>query len=180
MAKQPDLQAAARRVFALLKKHNLQIVFAESCTGGLISAAMTRIPGVSAYHCGSAVVYQVETKVAWLGVPKKLLEQRGPVSRQVAVKMAEAALARTPQANLAASVTGHLGPDSPEGQDGLIYAAVALRGAGKKGTKTVVRKHLLEQDPAGKPKSGTKLRIRRQTSAACYVLSFCAETIERL
>ena len=104
------LTALAKQVAERLKAGNCRIVLAESCTGGLVSALLTRIPGISQYHCGSAVVYQVATKTSWLGVPRSLLKNRGPVSPEVASEMAIGALQKTPQADVAAAVTGHLGP----------------------------------------------------------------------
>ena len=77
MTTQARLNAEAKRLSKLLEEHDLKIVFAESCTGGLISATLTRIPGISAYHCGSAVVYQEATKTGWLGVPRTMLDEHG-------------------------------------------------------------------------------------------------------
>lgn len=73
------------------------------------------------------MVYQIATKAEWLRVPKPLLQNPGPVSREVASKMVEGVLAATPHANIAAAVTGHLGPGSPHGQDGLVYISFARR-----------------------------------------------------
>ena len=181
MTTQTQLHGSARRLFRLLQEHDRRIVFAESCTGGLVSATLTRIAGVATYHCGSAVVYQVETKAAWLRVPKRLLEKPGPVSREVAREMAERVLAETPHADLAVSVTGHLGPDAPKSQDGLLYAAVASRRGASPSTleKTVVRKHRLEQGPVISARDSRNLRIRRQISAAFLVLSLAADFLER-
>jgi PncC family amidohydrolase len=167
------LPASARRLARLLKKENLKIVFAESCTGGLISAALTRIPGISNYHCGSAVVYQLETKSEWLGVSPKLLKHPGPVSEKVARAMAEGVLAKTPHADVSASVTGYLGPDSPSGQDGLLFCAVAWRGARNASTRfqTTVVKHRLVATRAEGAADKTRLRIQRQAAAAVFVIS---------
>ena len=129
MSSQRRLTQAAERLAGLLRQTNQRIVFAESCTGGLVSAALTRIAGISEFLCGSAVVYRLQTKSKWLGVSPDILEKPGPVSRAVAAAMAEGVLRKTPEAGIAASVTGHLGPDAPRNQDGLIYVAVALRGA---------------------------------------------------
>ena len=63
-------------------------MLAESCTGGLAAATLARIPRVSEALCGSAVVYQVETKAQWLQVSRDLLDHPGPVSREVASAMA--------------------------------------------------------------------------------------------
>ena len=95
---------------------------------GLVSATLTRIPGVSSWLCGSAVTYQNETKQAWLDVTEHDLREFTAVSEQVTRVMAAEVLAKTPQADLAVAVTGHLGPDAPAEMDGIIYVAGALRG----------------------------------------------------
>ena len=117
----------ARRVADLLKRRRLKVVFAESCTGGLVSGALTRIAGISQHHCGGMVVYRSETKAAWLGIPKRDLERFGPVSWRTVIQMAEEVLRRTPEAHVSLAVTGHLGPHAPKRLDGVVYFEVALR-----------------------------------------------------
>jgi len=117
----------ARRVAELLKQHRRKVVFAESCTGGLVSGALTAIPGISSYHCGGMVVYRSETKAAWLGVPQETLKRFGPVSWRVTIWMAEEVLRRTPEADVSLAVTGHLGPQAPQRLDGVVYFQIALR-----------------------------------------------------
>ena len=173
MTTQRQLDTAARQLAELLQQRRLRVVFAESCTGGLISAAMTRIPGISEFHCGSAVVYRVGTKQSWLGIPESLLENPGPVSRVVATEMAERVLKNTPEADVAASVTGHLGPNAPKRQDGLIYVGIAKRKRrNNRATTVIVHRHRLavESPPASKL-STRRLRSRRQIAAAEYVLT---------
>jgi PncC family amidohydrolase len=114
-------------VARLLADSNRKVVFAESCTGGLVSATLTRIPGISDYHCGGMVVYRNATKRAYLDIPPKLLADAGPVSREVAGLMARRVLTKTPEADLALAVTGHLGPGAPAGLDGLVFVAIAAR-----------------------------------------------------
>jgi len=121
------IESAARRVAKLLKASGLKVVFAESCTGGLVSGSLTQIPGISEHHCGGVVVYRDETKAAYLDIPPKLLDDPGPVSRQVAELMAQGVLDRTPEADLSAAVTGHLGPNAPKKLDGLVFIAIAVR-----------------------------------------------------
>src|SRR5262245_7318877 len=117
----------ARRVANLLQHSGLKVVFAESCTGGLLSGALTSVPGISENHCGGVVVYRNATKTAYLGIPRKKLDDPGPVSREVAKLMATRVLRRTREADIALAVTGHLGPNSPAGMDGLVFVAVAIR-----------------------------------------------------
>ena len=170
-----DLNRLAGQVVDRLKVLNLRIVLAESCTGGLVSALLTRIPGVSEFHCGSAVVYQIATKAEWLGVPKRLLRNPGPVSPEVAAKMASGVLAVTPHADLASSVTGHLGPGAPPAQDGLVYVAFTRRGQASRGTKPKVKKIELANEPGDKIKSPKLCRLRRQRSAAAHLLRWILE-----
>ena len=179
---QQQLDKQAKRLARLLKQHGRKIVFAESCTGGLISATLTRIPGISAWHCGSAVVYQLATKTAWLGIPARVLKPDDAVSSEVARQMAVRVLAKTPQADVAASVTGHLGPDAPPHLDGLFYATVVARESksGKPG-RAITRKTIL---PKADGKAGSKrisarrLRIERQRAATEFVLAMVAEFLE--
>ena len=89
MTTSQQLDAAARRLAKALKQQQLRLVLAESCTGGLISAVLAKIPGISEFHCGSAVVYRMGTKQEWLGISAAVLEKPGPVSRWVAAEMAE-------------------------------------------------------------------------------------------
>ena len=125
---QQPLGSLAREVAELLTQLQLKIVFAESCTAGLISATLARVPGASNFHCGSAVVYRLDTKTQWLDVPASMLNHHGAVSDPVAATMAEGALFHTTEADLAVSITGHLGPHAPEEQDGLVFVGVAMRG----------------------------------------------------
>lgn len=176
MLTQRQLDAAARRLVRLLEQNGRRIVFAESCTGGLVSATLTRIPGVSEFHCGSAVVYQVATKAHWLHISPEMLKDPGPVSREVARALAEGVLSMTPQADLSAAVTGYLGPHAPPGQDGLVFVAVAVRRPASADVEVSVEKHRLPGDsdrPASRPSGST--RLARQKKAAQIVLeSVCA------
>ena len=115
-------------VATLLSQLSLKVVFAESCTAGLVSASLARVPGISNFHCGSAVVYRLDTKTQWLGIPQSMLIDPGAVSEPVARAMAERVLAMTPEADFSVSITGHLGPNAPNEQDGLIFVGIAVRG----------------------------------------------------
>ena len=121
------ISTLVRRIAALLTQQNLKVVFAESCTGGLVAGALTQVPGISDYHCGGVVVYRNETKRAYLGIPTRLLENPGPVSEVVAREMAARVLEFTPEADISAAVTGHLGPGAPAELDGVVYIAIARR-----------------------------------------------------
>lgn len=122
-----SLLSAARRVAKLLQQTNHKIVFAESCTAGLVSASLSRFAGISNWHCGGVVTYRNETKTAYLGIKPTVLKRPGPVSELVAREMAEGVLSKTPEATVAASITGHLGPDAPLKLDGVVYVAIGFR-----------------------------------------------------
>lgn len=147
------------------------VVLAESCTAGLVAHTVSLIPGVSEWFCGSAVVYRNETKTAWLQVPAEQLEDPrvGPVSRATAAAMCRGVLARTPQATLALSITGHLGPHAPPEQDGLMYLGVATASANASTSDVAVTEHQLAQQlPADS--AFAELRLHRQYQAAVLVL----------
>jgi nicotinamide-nucleotide amidase len=177
MVSERELTDLAKRVVEGLKAANTKLVLAESCTGGLVSALLTRVPGVSEWLCGSAVVYQVETKARWLGISRSLLRQPGPVSREVASRMAAGVLKTTPHADIAAAVTGHLGPGAPPAQDGLVYAAFARRGRLGKAPRESVVKFELATERGDSVKNPLRRRLRRQRSAASHVLSLILENL---
>ena len=87
-----------------------RVGLAESCSGGLLAARLTRRPGASAYVAGSVVAYSNEAKSKLLGVDPLLIERHGAVSPEVAEAMADGALSRF-GADIAVSVTGIAGPD---------------------------------------------------------------------
>ena len=105
------------------------IATAESCTGGLIAATLTDIPGASAVLDRGFVTYSNAAKSESLGVPPGLIEQHGAVSAPVAIAMAEGAL-RQSSADLAVSVTGIAGPGGATAGKpvGLVHFAVAQSG----------------------------------------------------
>ena len=117
----------ASEVASKLAETKTSLVLAESCTAGLVSATLAEVPGISSWLCGSAVVYQESTKQQWLDIEKGTIEKHTAVSERVAREMVMGALAITSQADLAASVTGHLGPGAPPEQDGLIFVATGRR-----------------------------------------------------
>lgn len=122
----------AKRVARLLEFRQQKVVFAESCTGGLASGALTAVPGISQSHCGGMVVYRNETKSAWLQISPSQLKQPGPVSREVTAQLARQVLAKTPEADVSAAVTGHLGPNAPARLDGRVFLCIAARDSRKR------------------------------------------------
>lgn len=120
-----SLSDAARQLAEQLKATDRRIVFAESCTAGLVSAALAEVPGVSNWLCGSTVTYREQTKVQWLGVPAESIERYTAVSEDVTEAMARGVLGKTAEATIAVAVTGHLGPGAPPELDGVVFISVA-------------------------------------------------------
>ena len=120
--------ATATELIERLKEKKLKLVTAESCTGGLIAATLTAIPGSSeVYDCGF-IVYSNEAKIDLLGVPKELIKKHGAVSREVAESIARGAC-RKENTSISVAATGVAGPASSEHKPvGLVYIAVCYQG----------------------------------------------------
>lgn len=121
-----DGRELAEVVAAQLKERKLTIAVAESCTGGLLAARLTEVPGSSAYFERALVTYSNASKVELLGVPAELIAQRGAVDEEVARTMAEGAR-RSARVSIGVGITGIAGPDggTPEKPVGLVYVAIA-------------------------------------------------------
>jgi nicotinamide-nucleotide amidase len=124
-----DLIARATDLIARYRAAGLMAATAESCTGGLIAALLTEIPGSSAVLERGFVVYSNAAKQELLGVPAETLASHGAVSAETAKAMAEGAIGAS-RAEVAVSVTGVAGPDggSAEKPVGLVHFACARRG----------------------------------------------------
>ncbi len=122
----------AYNVITLCKQQGLTLGTAESCTGGLIAAALTEISGSSAVVWGGIVAYANDVKCGALNVSPAMLERAGAVSEVVARAMAEGALSAL-GVDLAVSVTGVAGPEggTVEKPVGLVHMAVAYRADGQ-------------------------------------------------
>ena len=153
-----NLARLARELASALKPQNIRIVFAESCTGGMMAAAMTGVPGISANFCGSAVTYRESTKTQWLSISEKDLDQHTAESEFTTHSMAKAVLEKTPEANFSVAITGHLGPGVEAQIDGLIFVSVLYRG--NDSLQANKSKHQL---------TGSTRR-QRQAEAACFAL----------
>ena len=127
--KADEITALARDLGEALREHGLVAATAESCTGGGVAEAITRIPGSSAWFDRAFVTYSNEAKEELLGVPRSMLDGPGAVSEEAAQAMLEGALERS-RANLAVAVTGIAGPDggSAEKPVGLVWFAWGAKG----------------------------------------------------
>ena len=160
------LTTAAVAIRQLAERCSQRFVLAESCTSGLAAAAIGSQPGISEFFCGSHVTYRNESKRRWLDVDTQDLESLGPVSSTVAKQMAQGALQQTAEARFAVSITGHLGPESPDGLDGVVFMGVAIR----LGARIVVASHHEVLVPAS--------RVERQQIAALAILNVLERVLQ--
>lgn len=123
------LTAEAATLVARCARLGLTVATAESCTGGLIAALLTEVPGSSAVVDRAFVTYSNEAKSEMIGVPAEMIARHGAVSAEVACAMASGALAAS-RADLAVAVTGIAGPGggSPLKPVGLVHFAFCRRG----------------------------------------------------
>jgi nicotinamide-nucleotide amidase len=123
-----DLRKAATRLLDLCRARGVRVATAESCTGGLVAAALTEIAGSSDVVERGFVTYSNEAKHEMLGVPAATLKRHGAVSEQTALAMATGALKHS-NANLSVSITGIAGPGggSKAKPVGLVHFAAASR-----------------------------------------------------
>ena len=134
-----------------------QLVLAESCTGGLIAASLTGIPGASKWFCGSSVVYQEASKFAWLNISKKLIDQYSAESAEATAALSRAILDLTPHANLSLATTGHLESDPQRARpEPHVFVSISSREGDSVGSV-----HASEM-----PLSGESRQERQQEAAA--------------
>ncbi len=109
-----------------LDKNNKFISLAESCTGGLVSSALTEVPGVSRVYKGGLITYSNEIKKSWLGVDEETLHQYGAVSPETIKQMLSGVL-RNSKCHIALAVSGIAGPDggSEKKPVGTVFIGVA-------------------------------------------------------
>ena len=125
----PELVEAARKTIEANRAAGRRIAVAESCTGGLVSAALTELPGSSDVFEAGLVTYSNEAKAGLLSVSSDVIDTFGAVSIATAWKMAQAVLAKT-QADVAVAITGVAGPGggSDKKPVGTVVFARAVRG----------------------------------------------------
>ncbi len=121
-----DERSVSEIVLAACRERGLTLATAESCTGGLVAARLTAVPGASDVFVGGVVAYANDVKESGLGVPVDVLDRHGAVSAEAAAAMAHGARARL-GVDVAVSVTGIAGPDggSPEKPVGLVFLHAA-------------------------------------------------------
>jgi nicotinamide-nucleotide amidase len=165
-----QIAALARTVISEAAAEETLVAIAESCTGGMVAAALTAVPGSSAVLDRGFVTYSNEAKTEMLGVPAALIDKHGAVSEEVAAAMAEGAIKHS-RASLAVAITGIAGPagGGPDKPVGLVWFALALRG----GATRTIRRVFTCSAAAG---AARRRRIREEASA--LALQMLADAID--
>ena len=124
-----------KKIVSLLKRKKLTISFAESCTGGMLSSAITSINGSSKVFTMGLVTYSNKAKTSILNIPKKTIKKHGAVSIQCCLKMVNN-LSKISKSKVCVSVTGIAGPSGGTKQKpvGLVYIGI------KNGEKVIINK----------------------------------------
>jgi nicotinamide-nucleotide amidase len=124
-----DGSTVDEQVAGLLRERGMWIGTTESCTGGMLAARLTDLPGASDYVRGAIVAYSNAVKIAQAGVPRELIEEHGAVSGEVSLALAQGARERL-GADVGVGITGVAGPGggTAEKPVGLVWITVALPG----------------------------------------------------
>ena len=133
------MKTISQKIVRFLKKKKLKISFAESCTGGILSSAITSVSGSSKVFNLGVVAYSNESKIKVLKVSKKIIRKYGSVSEQVCLAMLKN-LNKISKTNISVSITGIAGPSGGTKIKpvGLVYVGI------KKGNRTEVKKYLFK------------------------------------
>ena len=133
------MKSDAKKIVSLFTKKKLKISFAESCTGGMLSSAITHVNGSSKIFILGLVTYSNDSKIKVLKISKKIIEKYGAVSTQVCKSMVKNISSIT-KTNVSVSVTGIAGPSGGTRKKpvGLVYVGI------KKGSKIRIKKYLFK------------------------------------
>jgi PncC family amidohydrolase len=128
-----------KKIVNLLKKKKLKISFVESCTGGMLSSAITSVSGSSKVFALGLVTYSNQSKNSVLKIPKKNIRIYGAVSYETCLSMVKN-LSKIAKTGVSVSITGIAGPKGGTRKKpvGLVYIGI------KKGNKTLVKKHIFK------------------------------------
>jgi len=133
------MKKLSQKVVKILKKKKLKVSFAESCTGGLLSTAITSISGSSKVFTMGLVTYSNQSKINLLKIQKNIIKKHGAVSYETCLTMVKN-LNKISKTNISVSITGVAGPKGGAKKKpvGLVFIGI------KKGNKTLVKKHLFK------------------------------------
>ena len=155
------MKKLSQKVVKILKKKKLKVSFAESCTGGLLSSAITSISGSSKVFTIGLVTYSNQSKINLLKVPKNIIRKHGAVSYETCLTMVKN-LSKISKTNISVSITGIAGPKGGTKKKpvGMVFIGI------KKDNKTLVKKHLF------KNKKRTSFQRAAVIKALNLILSF--------
>ena len=133
------MKLLAKKIVKILTKKKLTISFAESCTGGMVSSAITAISGSSKVFTLGLVVYSNKSKINVLKIPKNIIKKYGTVSSPVCIAMVKN-ISKISKTNISLAVTGIAGPKGSTEKKpvGLVYISI------KRGNKIKVKKYLFK------------------------------------
>ena len=133
------MKKISQKIVNVLRKKELKISFAESCTGGLLSSSITSISSSSKVFTIGLVTYSNQSKISLLKVPKKIISKHGAVSYETCLSMVKN-LNKISKTNISVSITGIAGPKGGTKKKpvGLVFIGI------KKGNKTLVKKYLFK------------------------------------
>ena len=155
------MKKLSQKVVSVLRKKNLKISFAESCSGGLLSSSITSISGSSKVFTIGLVTYSNQSKTSILKVAKNIIRKYGAVSYEACLAMVKN-LNKISKTNISVSITGIAGPNGATKKKpvGLVFIGI------KKSNKTLVRKYLF------KNKKRTSIQRAAVNKALNLILSF--------
>tara|TARA_B100000586_G_scaffold209895_1_gene157090 strand:- start:52 stop:525 length:474 start_codon:yes stop_codon:yes gene_type:complete len=133
------MKKLSQKIVNVLRKKELKISFAESCTGGLLSSSITSISNSSKVFSIGLVTYSNQSKISLLKVPKKIISKHGAVSYETCLSMVKN-LNKISKTNISVSITGIAGPKGGTKKKpvGLVFIGI------KKGNKILVKKYLFK------------------------------------
>ena len=133
------MQLLSKKIVKILIKKKLTISLAESCTGGMVSSAITDIGGSSSVFTLGLIVYSNKSKTKLLKIPKNIIKKYGAVSKEICLNMVKN-INKISKTNISLSVTGIAGPGGGTKKKpvGLVYVGI------KKGNKIKVKKYLFK------------------------------------
>ena len=146
-----------KKIVSILKKKKIKISFAESCTGGLLSSAITSVSGSSKIFTMGLVTYSNQAKINILKIPKKIIKKNGAVSFQCCLSMVNN-LSKISKSEVCIAITGIAGPSGGTKQKpvGLIYIAIKI------GKKITINKYNF--------KNKGRIFVQKQTVKKALVL----------
>ena len=155
------MKKLSQKVVSVLRKKNLKISFAESCSGGLLSSSITSISGSSKVFTIGLVTYSNQSKTSILKVAKNIIRKYGAVSYETCLAMVKN-LNKISKTNISVTITGIAGPNGATKKKpvGLVFIGI------KKSNKTLVRKYLF------KNKKRTSIQRAAVSKSLNLILSF--------